>query len=84
MAKKATKTKVASRSISLDNSALEKTDLDILKKAHDSIKQGARGIIFGRNIFMAKNPEKLIKALNDVINNSVIPEEAVKIYGLEK
>jgi DhnA family fructose-bisphosphate aldolase class Ia len=59
------------------------TDLDVLKKAHESIKQGARGIIFGRNIFMAKNPEKLIKALNDVVNNNIIPEKAVKIYGLK-
>jgi len=52
------------------------TDLDVLRKAHDSIKQGARGIIFGRNIFMARNPPALIRALNSVINDGVTPEQA--------
>jgi len=54
------------------------TDLDVLKKAHDSVTQGARGIIFGRNIFMAKNPPKLIAALNAVINDGVSPEDAAQ------
>ncbi len=54
------------------------TDLDVLRKAHDSVRQGARGIIFGRNIFMARNPPALIRALNAVLNEGVAPEEAVK------
>ncbi len=58
------------------------SDLEVLKKAHDSVSQGARGIIFGRNIFMASNPIKLISALNDVINNNINPGEATKRYGL--
>ena len=58
------------------------TDLDVLKKAYDSVQKGARGIIFGRNIFMAKNPKKLIDALNGVINDGVLPEKALEKYGL--
>ena len=58
------------------------TDLEVLKKAYDSVSQGARGIIFGRNIFMAKDPIKLVKALNEVLNNGVKPEEAVNKYNL--
>ncbi|MEN8255594.1 MAG: hypothetical protein ABFR33_09010 [Verrucomicrobiota bacterium] len=54
------------------------TDLDVLKKAHDSVSQGARGIIFGRNIFMSGNPACLIQALNAVINDGISPEEAAK------
>ena len=54
------------------------TDFDVLKKAYDTIKSGAKGIIFGRNIFMDKEPSSLIKALNEVINDSIDPEEAVK------
>ncbi|MCF7838229.1 MAG: hypothetical protein K9N49_06330 [Candidatus Marinimicrobia bacterium] len=53
-----------------------KTDLDVLRKARDSVAQGARGIIFGRNIFMARNPPALIRALNAVINADRAPEEA--------
>lgn len=57
------------------------TDLDVLKKARDSARQGARGIIFGRNIFMAENPPALIAALNAVINDGVDPAEALKRMG---
>ncbi len=53
-------------------------DLDVLKKAADSIAQGARGIIFGRNIFMSDQPKAIIAALNKVINEGMSPEEAVK------
>lgn len=59
-----------------------KTDLDVLKKADSSVKQGARGIIFGRNIFMAKDPAGIIKALNGVMNKKMSPEEAAKEYNL--
>ena len=53
-------------------------DLDVLKKAATSVSQGARGIIFGRNIFMSDKPKALVSALNKVINDGVAPEEAVK------
>jgi len=59
-----------------------KTDLEVLKKAEASVNQGARGIIFGRNIFMAKNPAKLVEALNDVMNNGITSEQAAKKYNL--
>ena len=58
------------------------TDLEVLKKAYDSISKGARGIIFGRNIFMASDPVKLVSALNDVINGDVSPKEAAGKYNL--
>ena len=58
------------------------TDLAVLQKAYNSVIWGARGIIFGRNIFMAKNPKKLIDALNEVMNDGVKPEDAAKKYGL--
>ncbi|MES0340929.1 MAG: hypothetical protein ABUK08_01290 [Candidatus Humimicrobiaceae bacterium] len=58
------------------------TDLDVLGKAKDSVDQGARGIIFGRNIFMANDPIKLVKALNEVINRGEEPEEVAKRNSL--
>jgi DhnA family fructose-bisphosphate aldolase class Ia len=51
-------------------------DLDVLKKAKASIDQGARGIVFGRNIFLANDPAKMVKALNEVLNEGVDPEKA--------
>ncbi len=59
-----------------------KTDLEVLKKADDSVKAGARGIIFGRNIFMSRHPAQLILALNQVINQGISPEKAIREYGL--
>jgi DhnA family fructose-bisphosphate aldolase class Ia len=61
-----------------------RTDLDVLRKAADSVNQGARGIIFGRNIFLARNPPALIAALNAVINDGVAPEAALAAHGLEE
>jgi len=58
------------------------TDLAVLKKARESVKQGARGIVFGRNIFMAKTPPELIKARNEVSNGGQEPEAALKKHGL--
>ncbi|MDD3996335.1 MAG: hypothetical protein PHH86_01335 [Sphaerochaetaceae bacterium] len=57
-------------------------DLDVLKKAASSVQSGARGIIFGRNIFMAQKPRNLINALNGVINDGITPEEAMKRFEL--
>lgn len=59
------------------------TDLAVLKKAYESVRDGARGIIFGRNIFMAENPSVIIRALNDVINRNISPEEAAKNHNLK-
>jgi len=59
------------------------TDLAVLKKAYDSVSKGARGIIFGRNIFMAKDPIKLVKALNKVMNKEARPEDVAEEYNLE-
>jgi len=58
------------------------TDLAVLNKAYESISRGARGIIFGRNIFMAEDPTALVEALNEVINENKKPEEIVKKYNL--
>ncbi len=54
------------------------SDLDVLTKAAMSVAQGARGIVFGRNIFMSEKPKALTAALNRVINEGVSPDEAVK------
>ena len=58
------------------------SDLAVLVKAKDSVDQGARGIIFGRNIFMAEKPAQLITALNEVMNAGRDPRDALKAHGL--
>jgi DhnA family fructose-bisphosphate aldolase class Ia len=46
------------------------------------VRQGARGIIFGRNIFLAADPPALVRALGEVMNGGVPPEDAAKKHGL--
>ncbi len=58
------------------------TDIEVLSKAKNTVAAGARGIIFGRNIFMAKNPAALIAALNEVMNQGTSPENAVVKFKL--
>lgn len=58
------------------------SDIDVLKKASNTVNAGAKGIIFGRNIFMAKNPSNIVAALNSVMNDDVSPEEAASRYNL--
>lgn len=58
------------------------TDLEVLKKAYDCINDGAKGIIFGRNIFMAQSPSLIVSALNEVMNTGLKPEEAAAKYKL--
>jgi DhnA family fructose-bisphosphate aldolase class Ia len=58
------------------------SDLDVLKKAKDSVDAGARGIIFGRNIFMSSKPLNLIKALNEVMNKGTKIKETFEKYNL--
>jgi len=58
------------------------TDIEVLSKAKNTVAAGARGIIFGRNIFMAKNPGALIAALNEVMNQGTSPENAVVKFKL--
>lgn len=58
------------------------SDLEVLQKAADSVNAGARGIIFGRNIFMSRNPVRLTAALNAVINDGMKPSAALKSFKL--
>lgn len=57
-------------------------DLEVLKKAYDCINNGAKGIVFGRNIFMAQSPSLIVSALNEVINTGLKPEESAAKYNL--
>jgi len=54
-----------------------KTDLDALEYAKKIIQEGAAGVVYGRNVFQAKNPEKFLDALIKVVKEGCNPEEVV-------
>ena len=55
------------------------TDRDLLEMVKDSIEVGGAGVAFGRNLFQAKNPGKITKAISEVVHNNFEVEEALEI-----
>ncbi len=51
-------------------------DLDSLHLAEDAVRHGARGVAFGRNVFMARNPARMIEALCAVVKQGATAAEA--------
>lgn len=62
----------------------EKTpsDLDALKLAEREIRDGARGVVFGRNAVQASNPKAFVAALQDVVKRGVSAQDACRKHGL--
>jgi DhnA family fructose-bisphosphate aldolase class Ia len=59
-----------------------KTELDALKLAQREIKGGARGVVFGRNVIQARNPDQFLRALKAVVQEGAEPRETAAKYGL--
>ncbi len=55
---------------------------DMLSVAKESVEAGARGIVFGRNVWQNPNMENLLKALKDIVHRNAEVEEVMKKYGL--
>jgi DhnA family fructose-bisphosphate aldolase class Ia len=52
--------------------------IDALEIAASCIKDGAKGVVFGRNVFQADQPEKFLDALISVVKEGVSPAQAAK------
>ena len=57
--------------------------LDSLVLAHKIIKDGARGVVFGRNAIQRPDPISYQKALCEVVKHDMDPYEAVEKYNLK-
>ena len=58
------------------------TDLDALTLAEKEARDGAAGVVFGRNAVQASNPPGFIAALHDVVKKGLSAKEAVEKHGL--
>lgn len=56
---------------------------DALELAHQAVKAGARGVVFGRNVVQADSPTAFLKGLKDVVQGRATPTEAAAQYGLK-
>jgi DhnA family fructose-bisphosphate aldolase class Ia len=63
----------------------EKTprQVDALQLARSEIKDGARGVVFGRNAIQVPDPAAFQRALCEVVKNNTDPKEMVKKFNLK-
>ena len=59
------------------------TQLDALRLARREIRDGAKGVVFGRNAIQVPDPFKFQAALCEVVKNGASPAATVKKYKLK-
>ncbi len=57
-------------------------EVDALELAATAIRDGARGVVFGRNVIQARSPERFLDALQDVVKGGADPGAAAEKHGL--
>lgn len=60
------------------------TDYDALCLAEREIRDGAGGVVFGRNAVQASNPPAFIAALQDIVKNGMSANDAVRTHALTR
>ena len=55
------------------------SELDALELAYRAIRNGARGVVFGRNVIQADNPTQFLCKLKAVVQGGLKPEEALAV-----
>jgi DhnA family fructose-bisphosphate aldolase class Ia len=60
-----------------------KFEIDALRLAASAVRAGARGVVFGRNVIQAKEPERFLDALKEVVKVQADPDKTAAKYGLE-
>jgi len=54
------------------------SDKEILQRTYDLMQQGAKGIVYGRNVIQHENPNGMTKALMAIVHEDAKPHEAMK------
>ena len=58
-----------------------KSEKDVLEMVHGAIKAGASGLSIGRNIFQAKDPALMVRAMAKIVHEGGTVEEALEVLG---
>jgi DhnA family fructose-bisphosphate aldolase class Ia len=53
-------------------------EAEILHRTYDLMQQGARGIVYGRNVIQHENPAGMTRALMAIVHDDATPEQAMK------
>lgn len=58
-----------------------KADLrEVFERSHAFLQQGAKGLVYGRNIYQHPNPRRIVRAFMAMIHEDATPDEAWAIY----
>jgi fructose-bisphosphate aldolase, class I len=57
------------------------SDAEILQRTYDLMQQGAKGIVYGRNVIQHPNPAGMTRALMAIVHDNATPQDAVKHIG---
>jgi DhnA family fructose-bisphosphate aldolase class Ia len=47
------------------------------------VRSGARGVVFGRNVIQAREPERFLDALKEVVKTGADPDRVASKFSLE-
>ena len=56
---------------------------ELLQMVYDSIQAGSSGVAFGRNVFQAKDPTKLVRALSKVVHKNYTVDEVLREFKFD-
>jgi fructose-bisphosphate aldolase/2-amino-3,7-dideoxy-D-threo-hept-6-ulosonate synthase len=56
------------------------TIVDLLQVVYDSLQAGGTGVAFGRNVFQADDPTKLVSAISKIVHHNYTVEEVLKEF----
>jgi len=54
---------------------------EIITRTHTLMRQGAAGIVYGRNVIQHAHPARMVRALMALIHEDATPQQAIKILG---
>ena len=54
--------------------------VSFFKVTYDVIRAGAFGVAYGRNIFQAEDPARMVIALKSIIHDGNIPDQAMDVH----
>jgi len=58
------------------------TEEEILQRTYDIMQQGAKGIVYGRNVIQHTNPTKITKAFMSIVHENKTPAEVLKMLNM--
>jgi DhnA family fructose-bisphosphate aldolase class Ia len=59
-------------------------EVQALELAEKASRAGARGVVFGRNVFQAKSPSQFLRALKEVVQEGASPQATAEKYKLDR